>query len=264
VRDIYVPDGSAMIGAFQAGQRQRQYRDEMEEERRAREARRGVGAMMASGDYEGAAAAAFDAGDLSTGLQLRGASEKSKADARRREIRKTFASDPDAAVNAALEEDEDLYKDLRELQDAAQKQRYAQFAAVLRTIGQQEPEQWDDLVAANRGQLEAAGVAGAEIDAFLQASPQQRVGMMALMLQRADQFDKFQTERHQDREFKATQEDRAQDNRRADQQLAISRGNLAVSQGNLSQRRTEHAERKAQGGYAPGPGAQGAGRWEEF
>lgn len=253
MRELYVPDGSAMIGAFEAGRQARHQREAMADEQRRREAARSIGSAMATGDYSTAARLALETGDLGTGLKLQEADQSAKATARKRDILTRSRTDPKAAQDAALEAgDFDLYEDLKGLTDEAEKTRYAQFAAVLRAIGSEEPDRWDDLIVANRGQLESLGIAPTEIDAFVQASPEQRRGMMAVMLQRADQFDKFQTERHQDREFTATQEERARDNRRADQQLAISRQNAGISAANLAQRKAEHAARESQGGYGLG------------
>ena len=263
MRDIYIPDAGGVLNAFQAGRRMLDARREEQEQQAQREARRGIGAAMASGDYGEAARLAYDTGDLSTGLQLQTRGEEARKATKKREIITQSKADPKAAAEAALAEGEfDLYEDIRKVTDAAEKQRYAGFAAVIRSIGSREPDEWDDLIAANRGQLESLGIPAAEIDSFIKATPEQRTGMMALMLQRADQFDKFQTERHQDRTFEAQQNDKKADNARADAQLALSRAQLGVSQGNLAQRRAEHAERKAQGGYSPA--APGAGRWEEF
>lgn len=256
MREVYIPDASGVINAFSAGQRMRQQREADAEEQRSREARRGVGAAMATGDYAGAAKLAYDTGDLNTGLQLQQRGDAATAAARKRELIKQSKTDPKAAADAALDAGEfDLYEDLKGLTDAAEKQRYGQFAAVIRSIGQEEPDQWDDLVAANRGQLESLGIPAQEIDGFIRATPEQRTGMMAMLLQRADQFDKFQTERHQDRTHAATEADRAADNKRAEAQLALSRQSVGISAGNLGQRRAEHAARLAgKGGYAAGAG----------
>jgi hypothetical protein len=258
MRDVYIPDGSAMLGAFAAGQRMRQQRQELADEQARREATRGIGAAMASGDYAGAARLAYDTGDLQTGLSLQTRGDQIRKDARKREIITQSKTDPKKAAEDALAEgDFDLYDDLRKVTDDAEKQRYGAFAVVLRSIAQNEPDQWDDLIAANRGQLEGLGVPAQEIDAFIQASPEQRTGMMALMLQRADQFDKFQTEQKDRRDFTATQADRAADNKRADDQLAISRAQLGVAQGNLA------LSRQREGRMAKG-GSSGDGNWEEF
>lgn len=258
MRDIYIPDASGAINAFQAGRRMLEGRRAEEAQRQQVEARRGVGAAMASGDYATAARLAYDTGDLSTGMQLQARGDDARKAARKREIITQGRTDPAAAQEAALAEGEfDLYDDLKGLTDAAEKQRYAAFGAVLRTIAKEEPDRWDDLIAANRGQLESLNVPAAEIDSFIAASPEQRTGMMALMLQRADMFDKYQTESAAAAKFRADEADRATDNKRADAQLALSRQSVGISGGNLAQRRAEHAARVAgKGGYAaPGAGA---------
>lgn len=257
--EVYMPDASQWINAFGAGQRMAAGRREEQAERARAEARRGIGAAMATGDYKTAAQLAYGAGDVDTGFQLQKRSDEIAAQGRKRDVLKAFQADPDAALNDALDVDPDLYKDLKGIKDDAEKQRYGQYAAVLRVIGREEPDRWDDLVAANRGQLEGLGIKPAEIDGFIQATPEQRVAMMAALLQRADQFDKYQTERHQDRTFDATQAEREADNKRADEQLRISRGSLGVSQGQLD------LARRREGRVAAKGGSSGAGGgWEEF
>lgn len=241
--DIYIPNAANWINALEAGR-------EGAMTRRKQQATADAGRLMTSGDYAGAAAALMPH-DLGAGLQLQKYGEEQKTKARRADIRKKFGEDPDAALGEALEFDDELYKDLREIKDEAQKKQYQQFGAILRTIGRQEPDQWDDLIAANRAQLIAVGAPESEINAFLAAAPEQRQTMMAAMLARADQFDKFMEQGDKDRTHAATQADREADNRRADAQLGISRQQLGVSQGNLAQRRAEHAARLAgEGGYA--------------
>ena len=262
MRDIYIPDASGVINAFSAGQRQLEARRSMAEEQQAKQARRGVGAAMASGNYGEAARLAYDSGDLNVGLQLQTRGDEATKATKKREIITQSQTDPKAAAAAALAEGEfDLYKDLKGITDAAEKQRYASYAAVIRAIGSKEPDQWDDEIASNREQLQGLGIPAQEIDNFIAASPAQRTGMMAILLQRADQFDKFQEEREKDRAFQATEADRARDNARGDAQLAISRQSVGISGGNLAQRRAEHAARMAgKGGYAA-PG--GGGKWDD-
>lgn len=256
MRDIYIPDAGGVINAFQAGQRQLEARRTMMEEQRAKAARRGVGAAMATGDYGEAARLAFDSGDLNTGLQLQTRGDEARKATKKREIIAQSRTDPKAAADAALAEGEfDLYEDLKGITDAAEKQRYGAYAAVIRAIGSKEPDQWDDEIAANREQLQGLGIPAQEIDNFIAASPAQRTGMMAILLQRADQFDKFQAEQAAAAKFRADEADRAIDNKRADAQLSVSRANSGISAANLAQRRAEHAARLAgKGGYAA-PGA---------
>lgn len=241
--EIYVPNAADWINAAEAGR-------EVGMVRRKRRTAQDVGGAMARGDYETAARLSLEGGDLSTGVTLKKFGDEQKLKGRKTEIRKQFATDPEGATAAALEVDEDLYKDLKGLTDEAQKQRYAQFGAILRTIGQQPEDQWDDLIAANRPQLTALQVPEAEINAFISAQPEQRRAMMAAMLARADQFDKFQEQGNKDREFSATQAERKADNTRADRQLSISEQQLALA-------RQREARVAAKGGADDG-------EWEEF
>lgn len=247
--EIYVPNAASWINALEAGR-------EVGMTRRKEAATRNIGGAMARGDYTEAARLAYDAGELNSGLTLQKYGDAEKAKGRKKAIRQQYASDPDGAMKAALDEDEELYKDLKDLTDEADKQRYAQFGAILRTIGRQPEDRWDDEIAANRGQLVALKVPEQEIDAFISADQSGRRAMMAAMLARADQFDKYETQGNTDRTFAATEADRATDNARAAEQLKISRGQLAVSQGQLSLSKQREGRISANGASD--------GEWEEF
>lgn len=241
--DIYIPSMTDAIRAFQSGR-------DVALDRRHDRATAEAGQLLMTGDYAGAAAV-LAPHDVQAGLKLRQAGTEQEREQRRREIRAKYRTDPKGAMDAALEEDQDLYKDLRDLTDEAEKKRYGEFGAIIRTIGAQEPDRWDDLVAANRPRLVQLGIPEAEIDGFLAADDSGRRVMMASMLGRVDQFDAFQKERQEARKFEADEAARLSDDKRADAQLEVSRGQLGVSRANLGQRQAEHAARVAgKGGYA--------------
>lgn len=253
---MYVPDGSAMLNAFVTGQRQLEQRQALEEESAQREARRGVGAAMAAGNYDEAARLAYEGGDLGTGYQLQQRGQEAALQGRKRAALKQFETDPDAALTSALEIDPDFYSELRKIGDERKLAKAKQWGGILRAIAAEPEEMWDDHIGANRAQLEALDIPAAEIDGFIRARPEDRRVLMSTMLSRADMLDKYLDQRDKDRTFQATQADREADNKRADAQLGIARANLGVSQGNLAQRRAEHAARMAgKGGYAAPGGA---------
>src|SRR5690606_2356722 len=124
-------------------------------------------------------------------------------------------------------------------------QRADQVAALAYAVRTTPPEQRAAAVQQLLPQLPALGFQPHQLDAFdwsdqsLDAVIAQSLGVKEMLMQ-------------QDREA-----DNARDERRLSlegERVNIARGQLGVSQGNLAQRRTEHAERKRQGGYAA-PGA---------
>lgn len=244
--ELYIPNAANWINAFEAGQDARMVRQK-------RDAAAAIGGAMASGDYKRAAELAYGAGEFGTGLKLQERQEAAQDKARRTEVLKQATTDPEGAATAALEIDPDFYTELKGIADKAKLEKAKKFGGILRSIGNEPEDAWDDLIAANRGSIEALDIPPQEIDAFIQAQPEQRRVMMRTMLARADMLDAYLGDL-----------DKAADNKRADAQFEeTKRGNrvseqqrgaqIGIAQGNLAQRRAEHAERKKQGGYGSNP-----------
>lgn len=246
---IYIPSMTEAIGAYEAGQDRRQQRDEVEGLRQ-------MGGLMASGDYAGAARSAYARGDLDRGLKVQQVGTAQREAERRARLGVRAATDPGGAAQEALASgDLEFYKELDGIADAQKLQKAQAFGGILRGIATEPEDMWDDLIAANRAQLEALDIPPSEIDFFINAPPEQRRVLMASMQQRADMLDGYLKDRFEQTKFQAQERDRAADNARADQQLQISRGSLGVSQANLAQRQREHAARQAQGGYGAAGGS---------
>lgn len=236
--DIYIPNAANWINALEAGR-------EGAMTRRKQQAQAAAGQRLMTGDYSGAAEQLMPF-DMGTGLKLQEYGEKKQERGRKRETLRRFQEDPDAALAEALEIDPDFYKELKDVADETRLKKAQQWGGVLRSIGLEPEDQWDDLVAANRAQLIALDIPEQEIDAFIQADPQSRRVMMSTMLSRAEMLDKYLAQRNSDREFTATQADRQRDDARADRQLGISEEQLRLSR-----------QREARI-------ASGDGEWEEF
>lgn len=191
---VYVPKATDWIGAFEAGQQGAMTR-------RKEEGARQIGGLMASGDYKGASAAAFGTGEYATGAQL----EKIGSDRDATTRRQTYATKlstggraDEIAKEALAAGDLDFYKELDGIADKQKLDKAKAFGGILRAIGSEPEDAWDDLILANRGQLEALDISPAEIDFFAQSDPAQRRVLMSTMLSRADMLDKYLDDRRQD------------------------------------------------------------------
>lgn len=258
--ELIIPSMTGAIEAYRLGREDRKARERDEAGRR-------IGGLMASGDYAGAASAAYGVGDFGTGAKLDEIGRARGETERRARLGQMAVEDPNAARDEALRSgDFELYKEFDSITQASQARAAQQAYAIIRTVADEPEDMWDDLVAANRARLEGLNVPAQEIDAFLQAAPEQRRLMMGVMMQRADKYDAWVKDRFEREKFEAQERDRAADNARADQQVQISRGQLGVSQANLAQRRAEHSARvKGQGGYAaPGGTVIGATLPEDY
>lgn len=254
----YVPNAADWIGALEAGQKARMVRQQDE-------ARQMIGGAMARGDYQAAAQAAFGAGEYQAGSQIEKiGAERAAAERRAGYGAKLKEGDVSGAAQDALAGgDLDYYKELDSIADAQKLEKAKAFGGILRAIGSEPEDVWDDLIAANRAKLQALDIPAQEIDFFIQASPEQRRVLMAQMLSRADMLDSYLKQRFDERKFTADQEARLRDDKRADAQLAISRGRLGVDQGNLAQRRREHeARERGVGGYGVGGYDANAINWD--
>lgn len=194
MREVYVPKASDWIGAFEAGQQGAMTR-------RKEEGARQIGGLMASGDYKGASAAAFGTGEYATGAQLEKIGLDRAATTRRQGYATKLSSGgkaADIAQEALAGGDLDFYKELDGIADKQKLEKIKAWGGILRSIGSEPEDAWDDLILANRGQLEALDISPAEIDFFAQSDPAQRRVLMSTMLSRADMLDKYLDDRRQD------------------------------------------------------------------
>ncbi len=127
----YVPNVMDAIGAFEAGQQGGMAR-------RKQEASRQIGGLMASGDYKGAAAAAYGAGDYGTGLQLEKLGSEQRASERRRGYGEQFAAGKgkDAVNQAYGAGDFEIAGELQKAIDAASESEKAMMKARATRIAQ--------------------------------------------------------------------------------------------------------------------------------
>lgn len=191
---VYVPNSMDAISAFEAGQQGAMTR-------RKDQASRQIGGLMASGDYKGASAAAFGTGDYATGAQLEKIGSDRETSGRRLDLTRRLSSGGKAdeiAQEALAGGDLDFYKELDGIADKQKLEKAKAFGGILRAIGSEPEDAWDDLILANRGQLEALDISPAEIDFFAQSDPGQRRVLMSTMLSRADMLDKYLDDRRQD------------------------------------------------------------------
>lgn len=247
--EMYLPNAANWIDAFNAGQ-------DVSMTRKKRDATTQAAGFMAKGDYAGAAQAILPY-DPSAGLALTKEAEAQKAKTRKTEIRKAYQDDPQAGLSQALEYDDDLYKDLKGIDDAATLKKAKEWGGMLRGVASLPEDQWDDEILANRGRLEALGIPAQEIDGFISAPPQTRRVMMSAMLSRADMLDSYYKD--QDSAADNARADAAQteterqhrvSERQGDARIGLSRQQLGVAQAGLGLRREQHEARlKGQGGY---------------
>ncbi|HEY9219548.1 MAG TPA: lytic transglycosylase domain-containing protein [Phenylobacterium sp.] len=187
---VYVPNVADAINAFEAGQQGAM-------ERRKRQAAADISGAMARGDYAAAAQAAYGAGDYGVGSQISKLGREFQAEARRKGYGEKVASgDFKGAQNDALAGgDLDYYAALGKIADDKKLEKAKAFGGILRAVGQEPEDRWDDLIQANRAQLEALDIPASEIDFFVNAAPDQRRVLMATMLSRADMLDGYLKDR---------------------------------------------------------------------
>lgn len=251
VAQPYVPDATGWINAFEAGQRGAMTR-------RKQQAAQQIGGLMASGDYEGAAAAAYGAGDYATGSQIEQAGAGRAAAARKATYGRQFAEGKgsDAVKSAYGAGDFEIGGDLQKAIDSAgerekafMKEKADRIAAIVAPLGdipETDMAARKAYIATHAAELMSAGYTAEQLDTFEPTN----VNLAPIYSQALGLKDYL------------TQQDRLRDDARAERQIGeserhnrvsegVSAGSLAVSRGNLAQRQTEHAARMAgKGGYA--------------
>lgn len=215
---------------------------EIAQQRRQNQARREAGNIFAT-DPEKAAEIFFNAGEFEKGLAVREYGEKAKAKKARAEALGMAAKgDFAGAQTAALAGDDletynavsSMSKERRELAKASAEQ----LATVGQWVSKFPYTERRAAIQQQRQLLLDQGLTPEQIDGFdptdqaIQGFTSQALGLKGML----------------------EQADRDADNRRADAQLEETRrhnrAGETTAQGNLAQRRTEHSERKAQGGYS--------------
>lgn len=169
--ELYVPRATDWIGAFEAGQQARMADEKAQAGRR-------IGGLMASGDYRGAANAAYGTGDYKTGSALEAAGSERAAAARRQDYGAKLAAGQGAdAVNAAYTSgDFEIAGDLQKALDAATAQqkaaahekasRVAEIVAPLGEIPETDIAARRAYIAQHHADLLAAGYTEPQIASF--------------------------------------------------------------------------------------------------
>lgn len=169
--ELYLPDASNWIGAFEAGGKARMTRDRQAAQRTA-------GGLMTSGDYRGAAAAVAPY-DLETGAALTNMGAKADEQKRRQSYAQTVAAGQgDEAIKAATAGgDFIIAKELAEAIDGADERqkkklhdnatRVAEIVAPLGDIPESDMAGRKAYIAQHRADLVGAGYSEEQVDGFV-------------------------------------------------------------------------------------------------
>lgn len=165
---VYVPQATDWIGALEAGQKARMVDDKQKLGRQ-------VGGLMASGNYKGAAAAAYGAGELDTGMGLTKVGAAQAEQTRRQGYGAKLAAGQgaDAVKDAYSGGDFEIGKDLQAAIDSASEQQQkdahlkaTRVAEIVAPIGDLPLEQRKPFIEQHRTDLKAAGYTDQQIDTF--------------------------------------------------------------------------------------------------
>jgi hypothetical protein len=182
MEQLIYPDAHDWIGAMQAGQQAGMTQ-------RRTVASQQAGGLMASGDYKGAAAAMYGAGDIASGSAIAqaGYTQKTEADklARQQAVQAKVQANDLPGAYAAAGTDPDLLNALDKV-SAHAKDTLSQTAAALQSLKGPDgnwlpPDQARTKYAALKPALVARGLPAAQLDAF-DPTPENLAAMQAQVL----------------------------------------------------------------------------------